>query len=438
MNDSLPRPRSTAPHILVETSHALPLCSLSIGTKRGALFDLPGKEGTTRLTGRLMRRTAGGREPQELDIRIDSLGASLGVDVGASTVLFHASAIRRSLTELMDVIGDVLTNPGLAEAELARLKRETLAELTESLDDDRGLARRWFRRSVFENHPYGRPVSGTPESLSAITREDVIQTARELATRGSLVFAFSGDVERSEAISLVERIEAALPEGELPAETTPEPRLPEGRRLVLVDKPERTQTQILIGGLGTHPSDPDHTALLVGNTIFGGTFTARLTQEVRAKRGWSYGAYSSFPVDRCRQSFTLWTFPKAEDAAACIELELEMLRALREQGVTEKELNWAKRYMVRSHAFAVDTPSKRVGLELDAALYDLPPGYYENYLERVSAVTLDDVNQALRSRIPERDLLFVVVGTAANLRSAIEAKIPDLRDTQVVPYDKLV
>jgi zinc protease len=423
---------------LVETSHDLPLISLSIGSQHGSIFDPEGREGLTRLTARLMRRTAGGREPQEIDTRVDSIGASLGVDVSASTVVFHASAIRRSVSELAEIVAEVLGRPGLAEDEIGRLKRETEAELTESLDDDRGLARRWFRRRLFEAHPYGRPVSGTPATLDRVTREDVRARAASLATRGSLVFAFAGDIERAEAESLVERIESNLPAGGAVPDPTPDPAPVRGRRLVLVDKPERTQTQILIGALGTHPTDPDHTALLVGNTIFGGTFTARLTQEVRAKRGWSYGAYSSLPVDRRRQAFSLWTFPKAEDAGPCIELELEMLRALREGGVTAEELGWAKRYLVRSHAFAVDTPSKRVGLALDASLYDLPPGYYEDYLDRVSAVKLEDVNRALAQRIPDQELLIVVVGTAENLRSSLEAKIPNLTATEVVPYDQAV
>jgi zinc protease len=205
--------------------------------------------------------------------------------------------------------------------------------------------------------------------------------------------------------------------------------------LILVDKPERTQTQILIGGLGTHASDPDHTALLVGNTIFGGTFTARLTQEVRSKRGWSYGAYSSLPVDRRRQAFSMWTFPKAEDAGPCIALKLDLLHQLRERGVTKKELAWAKRYLTRSHAFAVDTPSKRVGMELDAALYDLPADYYSNYLGRIAEVSVEQINQALASRLPEDDLLVVVVGTASALRAQVEAAIPNLQSTEVVPYD---
>ena len=424
--------------VLVETSHDLPLVSLSVGSKRGSLFDPAGKEGLTRLTARLMRRTGGGREPQEIDTRIDSIGASLGVDVSASTVIFHASAIRRSVSELVDILAEVLGRPGLADDEIGRLKRETEAELVESLDDDRGLVRRWFRRKMFEGHPYGRPVSGTPPTLGRIERADVLQAAAAVGARDALVYAFSGDIEVAEAESFVERVEAALPAGGAAIDDTPEPTPLQGRHLVLVNKPERTQTQILIGSLGTHPADADHSALLVGNTIFGGTFTARLTQEVRAKRGWSYGAYSSLPVDRRRQSFSLWTFPKAEDAPACIELELEMLRALRERGVTAKELSWAKRYLVRSHAFAIDTPSKRAGLRLDANLYELPPGYYDDYLDRVSAITLEDVNRALQSRIPDRDLLVVVVGTADNLRAAVEAKIPDLTRTDVVQYDELV
>jgi zinc protease len=131
----------------------------------------------------------------------------------------------------------------------------------------------------------------------------------------------------------------------------------------------------------------------------------------------------------------MWTFPKAEDAAPCVALELELLHALREQGVTKKELSWAKRYLTRSHAFAVDTPSKRVGLSLDARLYDLPPNYYEEYLERVAAVSLEHVNQALLSRLPDKDLLIVVVGTAADIRTPLEAAIPDLTEVEVVKFD---
>jgi zinc protease len=421
--------------VLLETSRALPLVSISIGLKTGALIDEPGKEGTTRLLSRLMRRTAGGLEAQVIDTRIDSLGASLGADVLHSTMVFQATVISRSLNAFVDLLVDVLARPGLAEAELERLQRETLAELKDSLDDDRGIARRFFRRRFFGSHPYGRSVSGTPKSVPLIGAGDVKTAFQRSFVRDNLVFAFSGDLDASGAALIAKRISDALPNGPAPTDSTPEPVAVPGRRLVIVDKPERTQTQILIGCLGSHTRDEDHVALLVGNTIFGGTFTARMTQEVRSKRGWSYGAYSNVPFDRRRQTFSMWTFPKADDAGPCLKLELEMLRDLREKGVTKAELSWAKRYLLRSHCFAIDTAAKRVGLALDQALYDLPEDYYSRYLERVQAVTLEQANAALQNRLSDQDLLITVVGTESVIGESVRGSVENLASSEVVAFD---
>jgi zinc protease len=421
--------------VLLETSRALPLVSISIGLRTGSLLDLPGKEGTTRLLSRLMRRTAGGLDPQVIDTRIDSLGASLSADVVHSTMVFQATVISRSLDAFVDLLVDVLARPGLATVELERLQRETLAELKDSLDDDRSLARRFFRRRFFGSHPYGRSVTGTPKTVPEIGAPDVRAVFERSFVRDNLIFAFSGDLDAERASHIAERISDALPSAAAPLDETPEPVAIPGRRLVIVDKPERTQTQILVGCLGSHTRDDDHVALLVANTIFGGTFTARMTQEVRSKRGWSYGAYSNMPFDRRRQSFSMWTFPKADDAGPCLKLELDMLRELREKGVTKAELGWAKRYMVRSHCFAIDTAAKRVGLELDQTLYDLPADYYAHYLERVQAVTLEQVNQAVQKRLSDEDLLITVVGTESAIGSAVREAVSNLASTEVVAFD---
>lgn len=423
--------------VLLETSRALPLVSISVGLKTGALLDPPGKEGTTRLLSRLMRRTGGGLEAQVIDTRIDSLGASLGADVAHSTLAFQATVISRSLDAFVDLLVDVLARPGLAEAELERLQRETLAELTDALDDDRGLARRFFRRRFFGSHPYGRSVSGTAKSVPEITRGDIESVFKRGFVQGNLVFAFSGDLDAEGASKIARRIADALPSGAGPGDDTPEPVALRGRRLLIVDKPERTQTQILIGCLGSHTRDEDHVALLVANTIFGGTFTARLTHEVRSKRGWSYGAYSNVPFDRRRQTFSMWTFPKADDAGPCLRLELELLHAFREQGVTKQELAFAKRYLVRSHTFAIDTAAKRVGLEHDQALYDLPSDYYSRYLERVQAVTLEEANRSVQNRLSEEDLLVTVVGTESVIGDAVRGAIERLASSEVVPFDRV-
>lgn len=429
------RSGASAPDVFVETSHALPLVSFSIALRTGSTLDPEGLSGATRMLTRWLRRTAGGREAHVIDTEIDALGGALGADVSPSALVFQGTVITRSLDDLMRIAAEVVTAPGFSEAELERIRRETLAELTEALDDDRGLARRWFRHRVFGRHPYARSVTGTPSSLSRVTPEHLKSLYGRVMRPENLLFAFSGDIERPRAEALAEDIKRRLAPGAAARDETLEPEVVPGRRLTFVDKPERTQTQILIGGLGTHPRDEDHLALHVANTVFGGTFTARLTQEVRAKRGWSYGAYSSLPIDRRRQAFSMWTFPKASDAAACIELQLGMLHALRTKGITKKELSWAKKFLARSHAFALDTASKRVGLELDSALYELPPGYYEDYVARVKTVTWEQANEAVKRRLSEEDLLVTVVGTAAQIGEAVRGAIPGLATSEVVPFD---
>jgi zinc protease len=427
--------RDSASKILVETSRELPLVSVSVALRTGAILDPPGVEGAMRFLARMMRRSAGGRSADANDRLIEGMGGSLGADVSQSTMVFQGTVISRSLDRFVEMLVDTIARPTLPDDELERLRREAEAELIESLDDDRGLARRWFRRRLFQGHPYSRSAGGTLAGVRAVTGELLRKLYAQAVVADNLVFAFSGDITEERAESIAATLSAAVGSGPAPVDTTGDPSVPPGRRLVFVDKPERTQTQILIGGLGSHPSDPDHTALAVANTAFGGTFTARLMQEVRAKRGWSYGAYSSLPYDRRRQSFSLWTFPKASDAPACIALELAMLRDFREKGVTAAEFGWARRYLVRSHVFAIDTAAKRVGLALDSELYGLPPGYYSRYLESLRAATLEQANAAVRERLSDENLLLSVVGTESISLADVKNAVEHLGSTEVVRYD---
>jgi len=131
----------------------------------------------------------------------------------------------------------------------------------------------------------------------------------------------------------------------------------------------------------------------------------------------------------------MWTFPAAKDAAACIELELELLSAWRSKGITPRELAFAKRYLVRSHAFDIDTPQKRVHQRLDVALFDLPGDYHTHYTEHVKAITLDQANQAVQNRVSTDDLVVSIVGTHAEIGEAVARSIPGLGKVEVVAYD---
>ena len=423
------------PAVFVETSHALPLVSVLVAFRSGTAHDPPGRDGLARVTARMLRRGAAGYSANQIEETVDALGGEFGADAAVSATSVHFEVIKRSLDRFADLGATILSRPTFDTGELERLLREAEAELVEARDSDRSLCSRAFRRTLFAGHPYGRRSAGTIPTLRSITRDDTAAFYAQHYTRRNAVVAVSGDIEIGEARALAEQLLAGLPEGELIADPVPPPERRPGRWLVFVDKPERTQTQMVIGGLGTDARDLDHIPLLVANTAFGGTFSSRLMQEVRAKRGWSYGAYSRVGFDRQRDAFTMWTAPAAADAAACLALELELLHAFREDGVTGDELQFVKRYLVRSHAFEIDTARKRVHQKLEEVLFDLPDGYHDRYLEQVEAVTLDAANTAVRERIAEDDLVVGVVGTHTEIGEAIAKAIPDLTDIQVIPFD---
>ena len=421
--------------LFLEPSNVLPLLSIVVAFRTGSAHDPAGKEGLSRVTARMLRRGSAGLDAIETERAIDRLGGEVSFEVAISSTAIGAQVLARNAAPFVDLLAKMIATPAFDEGELARLLRETRAELLESLDNDRGLADRFFRRKLFGAHGYGRTSRGTAASIAAIDREAVRAHHRQHYVRENAIVAMSGDVEPAEAERLAKTIVDALPRGTPPGEVLGEPTPLTGRQLVFVDKPDRTQTQILIGSLGTSAHDPDHIPLVVANTIFGGTFTSRLTREVRGKRGWSYGASSRLGVDRRRHSFAMWTFPAATDAAACIELELSLLEKLIEAGVTDREIKFMQRYISRSWAFEIDTAQKRVHQALDVEILGLPHDYYEKYLEHVAAVTAESANAALRARIDPKNLVIAVVGTASTTLDAVKAKIPSLASDEVVQYD---
>lgn len=420
---------------LHEPDAAVPLVSFAISLRSGSASDPAGKSGLARIAMRMLRRGTKGMTSEQIDFRIDSLGAELSVDTSSSTVSMHAQVIARNLDAFVDLLATLLGNPTFPEDELARLKRETVAEIIEARDNDRVVAHKALQRTLFADHPYGRNASGTTQSVEAIDRADVVAFYERHLVRGNVVVGISGDVADGRAAAVAGRLLAGLAPGKAVADEVAEPAPKPGRRLLIVDKPERTQTQILVATLGTSPGDEDHAALVVANAVFGGTFTSRLMREIRSKRGWSYGASSRVAIDRHRQGWVLWTFPAAEDAAPCLALSLELLQTWVDKGVTPREVGFIQRYLVRSHAFEVDTAAKRLHQALDVELLGLPADYYSAWTDHVRAVTADAASAAVRRRIATDSLLAVLVGTASQVADPVRKAVPSLTEASVVPFD---
>ena len=420
----------------VEPAPGLPLVSFNVSFRTGGTWDPPGKDGLLRMMLRLMRRGTRALDANEIDERIDRLGAEVSVEVAPTSATLHAQVVARNLDPFVELIAELLAEPAFAPDELERLRRESEAELHEARDNDRGLVNLWFRRAVFAGHPYERSAYGRLSSLPAIDEAAIRDAHRAVVRRGNAVVGVSGAIDVEQARALHRQLLARLPMGEPPPVDLPEPSDPPGRRLIFVDKPERTQTQVLIGRLGTHAHDADHTALSLANTAFGGTFTARLMQEVRAKRGWSYGAYARLSIDRRRHAFSMWTFPAAEQVAECIQLQMRLWRDFHAKGISQRELRFFRNYLTRSYAFEIDTAQKRLGQAMDLDLLELPPDYYSHYLERLAAVTVEQANQAVAQRLDPASCRVVVVGTAESTLDGVRGALDGLDRADVVSFEE--
>lgn len=421
--------------VLVESSDVLPLVDVEIAFAAGSLQDPAGREGLALLTGHLMRRGPQGLSQQRFEDRLASLGARVSVQVSMRSTRIRATVLRRNLEPLLGLLADLVWRPALRGSDFAKLKRQAQAALISRLDDDQTLVALCFREALFGEHPYARAQSGTAESLARIGLQQVESFyARNIEKRAFLV-GVAGDVSDAEARALVSAYFPSTKRQKRKDPVIPATRIRPGRHVIIVDKPERTQTQLYIGTLGARTRDRKLFPLIVSNTAFGGTFSGPLMQEVRAVRGWSYSAHSRLLHAKQRDAWYMSTAPAAEYSADCAALQLDLLERWIDRGIKKSQLSFAQRWLINSHCFDRDTPSKRLESRLDVELLGIPRSYVEKYDELVAGVGLQEANEATRARISTRHLTIVVLATANEVASAFE-RLPGVKSLEIVPFDR--
>lgn len=420
--------------VFLEESHALPLVDFVIALRGGALLDPDGQGGLTRMTARLLRRGTASLHSHEVDEELARLGARLSVSLSRSSVRLHGTVLARNLEPFVALVAQLVREPALRNDDLARAKRRILDELRMLREDDHGLADRHLRGFLFGDHLYGQPVGGTGASLRSIRRADVVAHHTRMVRRGALVFGAAGAIDATTLERLVHAHFSGLPRGEKTATTVRVPSVPKGRRVLVIDKKDRSQTQLGIGLLGIKAHDPLYFPFLVADASFGGTFTSRLVDEVRAKRGWSYGASSQITVGQQRDAWRVWTHPSAENAVPCLALELELIEKFVAEGPTRAEVSRAKRFLANGRCFEEDTAARRLDLHLGAELFALDAAHVDRFRPTIRKVTRDAAHEAFAARIRPRDAAIVAVGSAKTLVGPLGA-IPGVVDVKVVKHN---
>ncbi|MCB9787578.1 MAG: insulinase family protein [Deltaproteobacteria bacterium] len=420
--------------IFLIEEHTRPIITLTLTLRTGMLHDPPGREGLSWLTSQMLLRGAGKLGHSEIMDTLDHMGASLGVSVGRDTTTISGDTLTRKLGEYEELVGLILAEPTFPEAELDKLKRQTLAELQQLRDHDSALAQRAFVRRLFDGHPYGRPLRGSEETIAAITRDDVVAFWREHYRPDGAVVGAASDIDRARLDRYIERTLGRLPR----ARTADVLEVPpwtgaEGVRVVLVDKPERTQTQVTLGHATIDANHEDHLALYVGNVIFGGTFTARLSHEIREKRGWSYGAYSYLQADARLGTFMMRFYPGVKDTVPALRVADDLLTALVRDGVDPDEMDATQNFLAHSHLMSFETAEKELSERLSARLIGRPDDWLDRFVPMIRGVTREQVDSALRRHLTPDTMVVSVVCTASDLREQV-GTWPRVRSVDVLDY----
>jgi zinc protease len=410
------------PIVVVEPSPDTPLVWFDVAIRGGAAADPTGSEGLHRHTALLARRGAGTRNRAQLDETLDSLGAAIDVALSRDAVTISGLALARHLPAAFDLLGDILGAPMFSEDEHARLLRETPQVLDEIRDDDSALATRWFDWLCCPGHSYGRTSLGTEASLARIDRASAIEVWKREVVADNLVIGLAGDIDEGAAHKLVEKLLSRLPGGGVTAKAPLSEGTPRsGRRIIVVDKPDRTQAQIRIGHRGMRYGDVDTPALAIGEAIFGGMFRSRLMQEIRVKRGWSYGAGCALRRSRLPHWFEIWTAAGIDVAGPAIGLALELFADYATRGPTDDEVDFARSYLVGAMPFHVATARQRMQLAVRDSVFGLPAGYSARMPDQLAQLAASDVRAACARHLRPENAVTVAVTTADAAKAALAA-----------------
>jgi len=419
--------------VVIEHREA-PAVTVQMLLRAGKVFDPAPKSGLAAATARLLREGTATRSSQQIAQTIDSIGGSLDTYGSWDSAGASLQVTSDQLDLGLDLLADLVLHPSFPAEEIERWRRQTLNGLQVQQEDAGYLADASFERAVFDGHPYGLPEDGTPDSVASLTRDDLVAFHRAQYVPNQAILAIVGDVKSADAFARVERAFGAWPRGKDHVVPKVQTARRDKLRIVAIDMPDAVQSEIRVGQVGVAFADPDFFAAEVYNSVLGGGSSSRLYQEVRVKRGLSYGASSSFVKSLEPGSFQASTFTKTESTVQVVEVMLETMRDLQKTLVPAAELEARKTYLSGVFPLQIETPQGIAGKLIEAMKYGLGRDFIESHGSRIDAVTAEQVRSFAERRIHPESLLVVVVGNTA-------AFVPDLQKklgpVEVIPYKEL-
>ena len=395
--------------VLHSENHSLPIVMATIMIKAGQLDEPNDKAGLSHFVAGLLTEGTKKRGSKDISEEIDFIGASLNASAGGDYVTVTLSVLKKDLDKGFELFSDILLNPSFPQEEIERKGERIRGFLKRREEEPSFLADRAFRKEAFGEHPYGRLIEGTAETIGTIKRDDLVRFYSEYFLPNNSILSLAGDLSPDEVAGLTERYLSEWKKAGLPSRAVKRIDEQKTKKVIKIEK-ELTQANILLGHLGIGRDNPDYYALSVMNYILGGGgFSSRLVQSVRDEMGLVYDVHSVFASYKEGGTFEVWLQTKNESANTAIEEIVKQVERIRKDNVSDEELSEAKSYLTGSFPRKLDTNRKIADFLASIEFYNLGLDYAAKYPDYINSVTKDDVLRVARKYLTPENYILVVV-----------------------------
>jgi predicted Zn-dependent peptidase len=388
---------------------------------RGGIESEPAEDGgLAAATADALRRGTATRTADQFSTEIDALGAILYTGADMQSTSLSLELLSKDLESGLELMVDAISRPVFPEAEVKKLLAQRVDSAKAAKDDPRYAASEYYRNFFFgSQHPYGRPADEV--TFSKMTRNDLIAYHKRFYVGRNMIVVVAGDVDPVTATPKIAAAFSTISEGR--AYTWTQAPLPkrDHTRVAIVDKPDATQTNFLIGVPGIDRTDPDRVALWLVNTLFGGRFTSMLNDQLRVNSGLTYGANSRVDENRLKGRISISSFTRTETTSQAVDMAIQTLRKLADEGITEEQLASAKAYVKGTYpAQHLETANQVADVVAELELFGLNRGEVDDLFSRVDALTLDQANAIAKRYFSADKLTILLLGNASEFAESMK------------------
>ena len=389
---------------------SIPVATVMLLVRRGAASDPPGREGLAAITADMFDEGTGTLSSIDLHESLARIGAQLDSDIGPDATLLTLTVLSRFLGPAISILADMVVRPSMREEDFTRIRQLRLHRLMQLKDMPGAVADRAIMKLIYGSHPYGHTPLGGETSLSGLTIDDVRAFHSTQIRPADATLVVAGDCTHDEVTSIAAHVFGDW----TGAATTPLPTasaLPVPPRLNIIARPGAPQSELRIGHVAVARNTPDYHALVSANMVLGGQFVSRLNLNLREQKGFTYGVRTSFDFRRLPGPFMLQVGVQTAATAEAIHESIREIVDIRERRpVSSDELALGVAALTRGYARNFETAEQLARAATQLALYDLPDTYFDEFVDRVERVTVDDVTRVARQYLDPARLTTLVVG----------------------------